>query len=313
MNPGNKAAEEKFKQLSSAFEVLGDSKKRKLYDEFGEDAAKIGFDEKKAEAYRAYKSQGPSFRGGGEGVDFSEIFGDLFGRARGGRQAGGGFGFGFPQEDGPQGGQDLSSRVQVSLSEAVTGTERTLELARPGRCGTCDGTGHKGRPAVCKTCKGTGRARMGQGQVAFMGVCPTCEGTGEVAPACPTCEGSGVVSERKRLSVKIPAGVATGSRVRLGGQGAAGTHGGPAGDLFLDVEVLPHPLVKRDGDDLEFDLHQRRRSAEDGYSDGAGGEIGRSSGASLCRSSVTPDWICAQQRRQWDLPGAVERDVSRPR
>lgn len=267
MNPGNKAAEEKFKQLSAAFEVLGDARKRKLYDEFGEDAAKFGFDDKKAEAYRAYRSQ-TAARGGGypggmggfgggmaEGMDLNDLLEQLLGRSRGG----GGFGmdeepgFGFDgggTRRGPARGQDITSRLQVTLAEAVRGTERSVALSRPGRCKTCDGKGTRGAPATCGTCGGTGRLRRGP----FQSACTTCGGSGTVAPPCATCAGSGLVEETARLTVKIPSGVHTGSQVRLAGQGAAGARGGTAGDLFFEVEVAEHPLVRREGDDLYLDL-----------------------------------------------------------
>ena len=203
MNPNNKAAEDTFKKVSQAFEVLSDPKKRKLYDEFGEDAAKMGFDEKKAEAYRQYRAAPGTggapvrvpFEGAGEDFDLGSIFGDLFGRA--GR--GGGpipnmdFGFGTAAP-GPLAGEDLTTQVQVSLSEAVLGTERSLEVARPGKQG------------------------------------------------------------RQRLTVKIPPGVQTGSRIRLAGQGAPAPRGGTPGDLYIETEVLPHPWVRREDDDLYADL-----------------------------------------------------------
>lgn len=269
VNPGDKKAEEKFKEVSSAFDVLSDKKKRKLYDEFGEDAAKIGFDEKKADQYRAYKRASQSRPGGGgggfdfggaQGVDFSEIFGDIFGRA--GRPSGGGFGgFGMGDVDmpgaagrGPSNGQDLTTRVAVSLAEAVRGTERTLQLSRPGACTRCDGRGEEGQPEKCPTCNGSGRARMKQGPISFQGSCPTCRGTGSKGQVCRGCMGAGVVEENKRITVMIPAGVATGSRIRLGGQGAAGARGGAAGDLFIETQVEPHPFVRREGDDLYMDL-----------------------------------------------------------
>ncbi|MBF5041056.1 J domain-containing protein [Aggregicoccus sp. 17bor-14] len=218
VNPGNKAAEEKFKQLGAAFEVLGDPKKRKLYDEFGDDAAKIGFDEKKAEQYRAYRAAasapggggysrgGIPFDMGGEGVDIGDLFGELFGRAAAGGGGGGGAGFdpgelfgraGRRRPAGPVPGEDLSARVGLSFAEALQGTERTLNVRRPGRGGA---------------------------------------------------------EETKQLTVKIPAGVQTGSKVRLAGQGGPGERGGPAGDLYIETEVAEHPLVRREGDDLHMDL-----------------------------------------------------------
>ena len=272
MNPGNKAAEDKFKQISAAFEVLGEPRKRKLYDEFGEDAVKFGFDEKKASAYRAYKQQaergGGGFAGfpggmGGEGADLDEILEQIL-RGAGGRRGGAGFrpfGFGGPEEEeepsprgrqaGPSRGADLTSRLQISLAEAVTGAERTVSVTRPGRCRKCDGRGTFGATGKCATCGGSGRARSAFG---FGQACPTCGGAGRVAPPCAACGGTGVVEETQRLTAKIPAGVQTGSQIRLAGQGGAGARGGPPGDLFFEIEVLPHPLVRREGDDLYLDL-----------------------------------------------------------
>ncbi len=254
VNQGNKAAEEKFKQLSAAFEVLSDPKKRALYDEFGEDAAKMGFDPKKADAYRAYRDQasrpsgGPGGGFGSEGgFDFGDIFGDIFNRT-------GDSGPFRARAEGPTRGEDLHSRVRVSLREAVTGTERTLAIDRPEECKKCHGTGHVGKPKACPTCGGTGRLKQGRGPLSLSTPCPNCGGTGKVAPVCDVCGGEGVVENTVRVTVKIPPGVQNGSQVRLPGQGAAGTLGGPRGDLYLETEVEPHPLVRRDGDDLTMEL-----------------------------------------------------------
>jgi molecular chaperone DnaJ len=261
VNPGSKAAEERFKQLNTAFEVLSDPKKRKLYDEFGEDAAKIGFDEKKADTYRAYRaaqSRGGGVGGipfGGVGADFDlgDLFGDLFGRA-----GAGGFDVNeaFGRRGGPMGaetGEDLTAKVQLSLSEAISGTERVLSIQRPGRCQRCNGQGETGRTGPCPTCKGTGRTRRNAG-MPFAGACPMCNGTGRAAEGCGVCRGTGVAEETTRLTVKIPPGVQTGSKVRLQGQGSAGARGGPPGDLYIETEVADHPLVRREGDDLYLDL-----------------------------------------------------------
>ncbi|WP_434344856.1 DnaJ C-terminal domain-containing protein [Myxococcus virescens] len=266
VNPGNKAAEEKFKQVSAAFEVLSDTRKRKLYDEFGPDAEKIGFDEKKAEAYRAYKASAGSAGAGGipygaEGFDLGDLFGDLFG-GRGGGAAGGapgGFDIGEmfgrrARNAGPERGEDLTVRVLLTLAEAVSGTERPLAFNRPGRCSTCSGRGTSGPVSTCNVCNGTGRSRRSGSLFGGAGACPNCHGTGKAAPPCPQCGGSGVKEELARLTVKIPAGVHTGSKVRLSGQGAAGTRGGPPGDLYIETEVAEHPLVRREGDDLHLDL-----------------------------------------------------------
>ncbi|WNG26306.1 J domain-containing protein [Cystobacter fuscus] len=269
VNPGDKSAEEKFKQLNAAFEVLSDEKKRKLYDEFGEEAAKLGFDEKKAQQYRAYKAArasggGMPFGGGGGGgggVDFDlgDILGDIFGRAGGG---GGGvdigeiFGRAGGRASGPTPGEDISATLSLSFAEALTGTERSISLQRPGRCQRCQGAGQVGTPTTCATCGGTGKTRRAGGVLGMAGggTCPSCRGSGRAAPPCPSCQGSGVLDETARLTVKIPAGVQTGSKVRLSGQGSAGSRGGPPGDLYIETIVSEHPLVRRDGDDLSMDL-----------------------------------------------------------
>lgn len=267
VNPGDKSAEEKFKQLNAAFEVLSDERKRKLYDEFGNEAAQFGFDEKKATQYRAYKAAqaaggGMPFGGGGggPGVDFDlgDIFGDIFGRAGAGgvdfgevfgRAGGGG------RAAGPTPGEDITATLTLSFNEALTGVERSISLQRPGRCQRCQGAGQVGTPSTCATCGGTGKVRRsGVLGMNTAGTCPTCRGTGRAAPPCPSCQGSGVVDETARLTVKIPAGVHTGSKVRLSGAGAAGSRGGPPGDLYIETIVAEHPLVRREGDDLYMDL-----------------------------------------------------------
>lgn len=262
VNPNDKKAEEKFKEASEAFDVLSDAKKRKLYDEFGEDAAKIGFDEKKAQAYRAYRTQSAGgSRGpggipfGGADFDLGDLFGEIFGRTQGGAASSyevDPFGQGATRRAAPQKGEDLTTRVQVTLHEVVSGTERALELQRPGKCRTCEGRGEAGPATVCTVCGGSGRRKM-RG-IGLSSACPNCGGSGRVAPPCPTCQGSGIIPETQRVTVKIPPGVQTGSRVRVAGQGAAGMKGGPPGDLYLEVEVLPHPTVRREGDDLHLDL-----------------------------------------------------------
>ncbi|MFN0062209.1 MAG: DnaJ C-terminal domain-containing protein [Myxococcaceae bacterium] len=266
VNPGNKSSEEKFKQVTQAFEVLSDAKKRKLYDEFGEDASKIGFDESKAAAYRAYQAQAsggdgpggfPGSSGGGfEGVDLGELFGELFGRNR--RGAAGvdpeSFFPGGETEPAPRRGEDLHTRIRLSLRDVVLGTERHLTVSRWGRCQQCKATGTAGPLTQCSTCHGSGRSRQGRGPLSFMGACPKCQGSGRSAKPCPTCDGAGRVEEQANVTAKVPPGVQTGSKVRLAGQGAAGLQGAPPGDLFLEVEVEPHAFLRREGDDLFLPL-----------------------------------------------------------
>ncbi|MBX5483912.1 MAG: J domain-containing protein, partial [Myxococcaceae bacterium] len=229
VNPGDKKAEEEFKKVNAAFEILSDPKKRRLYDEFGEDAAKFGFDEKKAEAFRAYRAAGGAAGGmpfgGAEGVDLGDLFGEIFGSPRG-RAGRSGFPFdfeGFGGEPQPRvtRGEDLTAKTTLTLGEAVLGTERSLIVNRPGRCQKCQGQGTFGPVSTCPTCGGSGRTRSGFGPLQVNRTCPTCGGSGKAAQICPNCGGEGRLPESQRVTVKIPPGVQTGSKVRVAGQGAA--------------------------------------------------------------------------------------------
>ena len=152
-------------------------------------------------------------------------------------------------------GADIEGEVTIDLRDAVLGTTRTVSVTRSATCEACKGTGAKGgKRATCPTCHGSGKARSTRGRVQFQGTCPTCGGSGQVGDACRNCGGSGVVSQQVNLEVKIPAGVHTGSKVRLAGQGAAGRSGGSAGDLYILVNVREHPLITRHDDDLEMRL-----------------------------------------------------------
>jgi len=231
-NPDNKASEEKFKEASEAYEILYDKEKRTAYDQYGH----AGVD-----GQSGFGGGGQGF--GGEG--FSDIFGDVFGDIFGG---GGGRGRG-----GPRRGSDLSYNLELSLEEAVKGTTTKIRIPSLVVCDPCDGTGAKkgSSPKTCSTCGGVGQVRMQQGFFAVQQACPTCHGRGKViSDPCTKCRGQGRTEEHKTLSVTIPAGVDTGDRVRLTGEGEAGPEGGPAGDLFVQVHVTEHDLFHRDGKNL---------------------------------------------------------------
>jgi len=251
VNPGDKSAEGRFKEVSAAYEVLSDPEKRKLYDEFGEDATRIGFDPEKARAYQAWKSQAGAqeaqgfggFGGAAEGWDFD--LGDLFGETlRGGR--------------GPRRGADLQTALAVDLAAAARGTEKTLGLRRPTACDSCGGKGTRTAPGTtsqCSVCGGTGATSVAQGPLRFRAPCGECHGTGErPGPACSDCEGQGQRLEDVRLSVRVPAGIDDGATLRLRGQGEPGQRGGPAGDLLVTIQVRHHPLFRREGQDLHLEL-----------------------------------------------------------
>jgi len=225
-------AEKKFKQIKEAYEILSDSKKRAAYDQFGH----AGVD----------PSMGGGRGGFGGGAEnFSDIFGDVFGDIfGGGRQQ---------QRSSVQRGSDVLYNLELTLEEAVGGTETTLKVPVLTACGECSGSGaRKGSsPITCSTCHGHGQVRMQQGFFSVQQACPTCRGTGkQIKDPCPKCHGQGRVKETKTLSVKVPAGVDTGDRIRLAGEGEAGINGGPTGDLYVQVKVKDHPIFTRDGANL---------------------------------------------------------------
>jgi molecular chaperone DnaJ len=245
VNPGNKQAEERFKEISFANDVLGDPDKRKIYDEFGFEGLQSGFDADRARQYREWQSSGGAEgQGFGKYSSFEDVFSDL-GDLFGGR--GGGF-------RGPGRGADLEYSLELDLLDAVRGATRTIALRRPVACPQCGGAGGKGATA-CPQCEGTGQVRVGAGPIAFGRACPRCSGSGRVYnEPCPRCGTSGRVDEVDRLNVKIPAGVDEGSKIRLAGKGEAGRNGGPPGDLFINVRLRPHPFLERRGQDLYLDL-----------------------------------------------------------
>lgn len=231
-NPDDKEAEEKFKEASEAYEILSDAQKRAAYDQYGH----AGVD----------PSQGGM--GGGQGFgNFSDIFGDVFGDIFGGA-GGGGRGRG-----GPARGADLRYTLELDLEKAVQGTSVKIKVPTLVHCGTCDGSGAKegSKPVTCGTCGGMGQVRMTQGFFSVQQTCPNCHGKGQIiSDPCNDCGGQGRVEETKTLSVKVPAGVDTGDRIRLSGEGEAGEAGGPPGDLYVQVSVKEHEIFQREGKNL---------------------------------------------------------------
>lgn len=237
-NPGDKAAEQRFKDLNEAYEALKDPQKRAAYDQFGHAA----FD----------GSMGGRGHPGGFGPDFassmSDIFDDLFGEFMGGRRGGGG-----RQRSGRERGADLRYNMEITLPEAFTGKTAQIRVPTSVTCETCSGTGAKAgtKPSTCPTCGGAGKVRASQGFFTIERTCPGCHGRGEVIEdPCPSCSGSGRVTKERTLSVTIPAGVEDGTRIRLAGEGEAGLRGGPAGDLYIFLSIKPHEFFQRDGADI---------------------------------------------------------------
>ena len=232
-NPDDKDAEESFKEVNEAFEILSDDQKRAAYDQYGH----AGVDPNMGGGHGGF--------GGGQG-GFGDIFGDVFGDIFGG--AGGGRGHSSVQR-----GADLRYQLELSLEEAVKGTTKKIKIPTLVGCNTCDGSGAKKgtSPTTCTTCGGHGQVRMQQGFFSVQQACPDCRGTGKmIKDPCRDCHGEGRIQEYKTLSVKIPTGVDTGDRIRLGGEGEAGVNGGPAGDLYVQVSVADHPIFQRDGKHL---------------------------------------------------------------
>ena len=229
-NAGNKDAEDKFKEAAEAYAVLADPEKRRLYDAYGHSGVGAG---------------APGFDSS-IFADFSDIFGglgDLFG---GGRRRG-----------GPQAGVDLRFDLEIPFEEAAHGTETAIQIPREEPCRTCHGSGAApgSIPETCPQCRGRGQLRYQQGFFTMARTCPQCQGVGRVIrKPCSDCRGTGKVSRTQKLTVKIPAGIATGQRLRLVGEGEAGSSGAPSGDLYVVIHVREHPLFRRDGDDLYCEL-----------------------------------------------------------
>jgi molecular chaperone DnaJ len=251
-NAGNPAAEERFKEVNAAYDVLGDAEKRKEYDDVRRMVASGvgpgGF------APGGGYGDGPGFQYdvdfGQGGAGFSDILGNLFGnRGSGGR--------GRRSAHAPQRGQDLETELHLSFDDAVRGVTTTVRFRADATCSTCHGSGAAPgtSPETCPQCHGSGSIAVDQGPFSFSQVCPTCAGRGQVVPTpCPTCHGRGVEVRNREVKVRVPAGVNDGQRIRVKGRGGAGANGGPPGDLFVVVNVASHPLFGRRGKDLTVRL-----------------------------------------------------------
>ncbi len=274
VNPGDKAAEERFKAMSEANDVLSDPKKRKIYDQLGYYSDNID-----PAAAEAYARGGPTGAGGfggfpgaqpgasGQGVPFDSggfDFSDMFEGARGQRSTGGAGGFrdifsgmfggrgGAAAQEGPEPGSDLEYQVNVPFWTAIRGGVMRLNITRQDVCANCHGNGYIEQPGVCPQCKGKGTIEQTGGRMKFNVTCPRCHGSGKNISPCPVCHGEGVVSRTEPLEVRIKAGTRDGQRIRIPGKGNSGGHGGSAGDLYVIIRAGEHPVFRRDGDDIQI-------------------------------------------------------------
>ncbi|MDT8447033.1 MAG: molecular chaperone DnaJ [bacterium] len=238
-SPGDQASEEKFKEASEAYEVLGDQERRAQYDRFGHAAPGMG------------GGGGNPFEGSGFGDIFGDVFSEFFG---GGGGAGGGRGRSTSRGER---GSDLSYNMELTFEQAAFGYSTELVIPRLDECGQCGGSGAKSAKDVdvCSVCGGTGTQRIQQGFFSVATTCSNCRGTGKIVRnPCPHCHGRGRVNVRKKLKVSIPAGVDSGARVKLTGEGEAGLNGGPRGDLYLIIRVLEHSIFQREGYDVHCEV-----------------------------------------------------------
>jgi molecular chaperone DnaJ len=230
-NQGNKVAEDKFKEAAEAYAILSDGEKRARYDRFGHAGVSApgagGFD--------------PSQFAGFEDI-FGGIFGDFFG---GGRRG------------GPERGSDLRYDLEITFEESARGVDTSIQIPRLETCETCHGSGAAAgsSPSTCPQCQGRGQQRFQQGFFTVARTCPRCEGSGRIiTKPCPTCRGVGRTTKERKLTVKVPAGISDGQRLRISGEGESGPHGGPAGDLYVFIEVAPHAFFRREGNNLSCEV-----------------------------------------------------------
>lgn len=244
-NPGDKAAEETFKEMNEAYEVLSDPQKKKMYDQFGHAAFSQG----------GGAGRGPNFGGGGAGFGFSDFFtdfedifdgfGGIFGNRGGGRKKG--------SANRAERGRDILVETEISLEEAFSGAKKLIKLNRREECSTCHGKGteKEGDMVTCPRCNGRGETVVSQGLFTIRQTCPQCSGNGVIIKnPCKTCSGSGSVMQSREIRINIPAGVENGMRLKMAGEGEAGKNGGPQGSLFVEIHVKPHSVFERRDQDL---------------------------------------------------------------
>ncbi len=275
LNPGDKSAESRFKDVQEAYDVLSDSKKRGMYDQ-------VGFYSDAGFAAGGGGAPGGAPRGGPNmdfgGFDFSEMFRDAQAEAERGRRGGGGAHPGggaagggafkdiFSQffrgdaggnqpEAAPEKGADLEYGLNISFWQAIRGTQTKIEITRYEQCGVCHGTGGNEAGSIsCPQCAGTGNVQQMAGNMKFNLTCPRCNGKGRIKNACPACHGDGRISHKEFVEIRIPAGAQHGSRLRVPGKGNAGTMGAPSGDLYITTNVEPHPVFRREGDNIHMQV-----------------------------------------------------------
>lgn len=238
-NPGNKEAEEKFKEVNAAYEVLGDASKRERYDQLGHAAYTQGGRGGAGAGFDPMDIFSSVFGGGGGGFSFN--FSDLFGGGRGQRR------------NGPQPGEDLLYEMQLEFLEAITGVDKEISFPRTEPCKTCNGTGAKPGTSKkqCTHCHGTGQETISQGFFQMSQPCHYCRGAGEIIEEkCPDCKGNGSIRKQIKKQIQVPAGIDEGKRLRLQGEGNAGRNGGPAGNLYVEIHVRPHEFFIRDVNDI---------------------------------------------------------------
>lgn len=250
-NPGDKEAEEKFKEINEAYEVLSDDEKRKIYDLYGVEGLKG------ATAYRNSNYGDTRYRWtdfGGFGTGFEDIFEDIFDSffgtttRRTSRTT---------KESAPKKGEDIYVEVDVSLEDIYFGTAKSVVIDKKDVCSSCNGVGTRGgrKPDVCPTCRGVGTVTMREGFFSLTTTCPTCKGSGHIIKDyCPTCGGSGIVNKKKTIEFKIPKGIEDGMMVRIRGEGNVGKNGGMPGDLYIVIKQKPHHFYKREGLDLKCEV-----------------------------------------------------------